>query len=95
MVKEHYKQRWVDLLGSSAVTFGQHIFYWSSEERVRPWLRDHEMEHVKQYKRYGLFGFIVLYCYWYMVGRLRGLSHWEAYEKIPFEVEARKAERRT
>jgi hypothetical protein len=95
MVREHYKQRWVDILGVSAVTVGQHIFYWNTEDRVRPWLRDHELVHTRQYKKYGLIGFLVIYFYWYLVGRLEGLSHWEAYEKIPFEVEAREAERRT
>lgn len=95
MIKEHYNQKWVEYLGAGAVTFGNHIFYVQQQERVRPYLRNHEMKHVEQYEKYGLIGFLVVYLYWYLVGRFNGLSHWEAYEKIPFEVEAREAERRT
>ncbi len=94
MIKEHYNQKWVLLLGARAITIGQHIFYERSGNHISTTLRDHEMEHTRQYKKYGLLGFLVLYCYWYLVWRLKGLPHWEAYEKIPFEVEAREAERR-
>ena len=95
MIKEHYNQKWVHLLKARAVTIGQHIFYERSGNHISTALRNHEMEHTRQYEKCGLIGFLVIYLYWYLVGRLKGLSHWEAYEKIPFEVEAREAERRT
>ena len=95
MVKEHYNQKWVLRLGATAVTIGQHIFYEHGPDDIGFRLRRHELAHTRQYEKYGLIGFLVVYLYWYLVGRLKGLSHWEAYEKIPFEVEAREAERRT
>lgn len=36
----------------------------------------------------GVLGFLIRYFYHYIKGKLQGLSHWEAYYLIPFEVEA-------
>lgn len=54
----------------------------------------HELEHVRQFARLGLIRFAWLYARDYVRNRRRGMSAYEAYEAIPFEVEARVAENR-
>lgn len=93
MVKEHYNQTWVNLLGACAVTFGNHIFYDIDKPYVRQTIRKHEMKHVEQYSKYGVVGFLMIYLMWYVIGRLKGKDHWGAYKDIPFEIEARAAEK--
>jgi hypothetical protein len=44
---------------------------------------------VRQYARHGVVGFLARYVTDYVRGRIRGLTHREAYLAIPFEVEAR------
>lgn len=83
------------LLKANAVTIGNTIYY-EREKTVKypwEWLRNHEMVHVEQYKRYGVPLFLALYLTYYLIGRLQGKDHWQAYKDIPFEVEARKAEK--
>lgn len=92
-VTEHYNSKLPGKLGAIAVTLGYHIFYKMAEEEVSNTLRRHEAKHVEQYKDYGIFCFLVLYFYWYLLGRLQNKTHYKAYYDIPFEVEARKAER--
>jgi hypothetical protein len=48
----------------------------------------HELEHVAQYRRYGLGGFLRRYVAAYLRWRLRGYGHWAAYRRIPFEAAA-------
>lgn len=93
MVKEHYKQTWVNLFGASAMTFGNHIYYDIDKPYVEQRIRKHEMRHVEQYKKYSIIGFLIIYFMWYTIGRLKGKDHWGAYNDIPFEVEAREAEK--
>lgn len=92
-IKEHYNSKLPRYFGAIAITFGRHIFYTSPKGSAPEWLRRHEHVHVEQYKSYGIFRFLMIYFYWYLRGRLSGLSHYRAYYEIPFEVEARKAER--
>ncbi len=92
-VKEVYKHWLPGELGAVAVTLGHTIYYKKSELHINPTLRRHEMKHVEQYEKYGLLGFLVLYLTWYLIGRLQGKDDLQAYLDIPFEVEARKAER--
>ena len=54
----------------------------------------HELEHVRQFARVGLLRFAWRYARDYVRNRRRGLSSFEAYEAISFEVEARVAENR-
>lgn len=54
----------------------------------------HELEHVRQFARVGLMRFAWQYARDYARNRRRGLSSFEAYEAISFEVEARVAENR-
>ena len=93
MAKEHYNQKWVNRFGACAMTFGKHIFYDTDKENVQERIRKHELRHVNQYELFGVFGFLMLYLYYYFEIRLKGKSHWEAYNANPFEIEARKAER--
>ncbi|MDD9371980.1 MAG: DUF4157 domain-containing protein [Acidimicrobiales bacterium] len=48
----------------------------------------HELEHVRQWREQGVFGFLHRYLGAYLRQRLRGLSHWAAYRRIPHEIEA-------
>ena len=56
-------------------------------------LLDHELQHVDQWRHFGLVGFLVRYLRGYAHGRLHGHPHWAAYRRIPFEVEAEWAAR--
>lgn len=95
-VKEIFNHWLPPLLGAEAVTVGNTIYYRKQKSASYPyqWLRNHEMVHVEQYKKYGVYGFLFMYLIYYLVGRLKGKDHWSAYKDIPFEIEARKAEKR-
>jgi hypothetical protein len=83
---EHFSSRLPRLVGADGVTFGAHVFYAAADPP--DWLRRHEAVHVTQYRQHGIVGFLARYVWYYVRGRLRGLSHWAAYKTIPFEVEA-------
>jgi Domain of unknown function (DUF4157) len=48
----------------------------------------HELEHVRQWRRYGVIGFLWHYLGAYLGWRARGYGHLAAYRRIPFEIEA-------
>ena len=48
----------------------------------------HEQEHLRQWKRLGVVGFLRRYVGAYLRWRLRGYGHWAAYRRIPLEIEA-------
>jgi hypothetical protein len=48
----------------------------------------HELEHVRQWRRYGAVGFLWRYLGAYLAWRMRGYPHKAAYRRIPFEIEA-------
>jgi Domain of unknown function (DUF4157) len=52
----------------------------------------HELAHVAQYAREGPASFLVRYAAAYVRGRCRGLSHFDTYAAIPYELEAARAE---
>ncbi len=52
-------------------------------------LMTHEMVHVRQWEELGVPRFLWRYLSAYARGRLRGLSHHDAYRAIPLEAEAR------
>lgn len=52
----------------------------------------HELEHVYQWRRHGIAGFLVRYLGAYVRARIEGAGHVDAYRSIPFEVDARRAE---
>ena len=91
-IYEHYNSRLPVLLGVHGVTFRNHIFYVYEKEHIPARLRIHEEEHVRQYQLYGTCGFLIVYLIEYIQGRLKGLSHNDAYLNITFEKEARKVE---
>jgi len=73
--------------GSSAITLGPVIVFRSGVAE-RPYLLNHELVHVRQWRRYGVAGFALRYVGGYALWRLRGKGHWGAYRRIPFEIEA-------
>ena len=91
-VKETYQHWLPPKLGASAVTIGYTIFYADTFDNVSLKLRRHEYKHIEQIQNLGIFWFYINYFMQYITGRLQGLEHWDAYEKITFEVEAKNAE---
>src|SRR4051794_6822985 len=73
--------------GATATTLGPVILVRRGFEDDDHLLR-HELEHVRQWKEFGVVGFLVRYLTPYVRWRLRGYPHWGAYRRIPFEVEA-------
>ena len=73
--------------GASATTLGRVILVRSGCEHDEHLLR-HELEHVRQWREFGVLGFLVRYLAPYVRWRLRGYPHWGAYRRIPFEIEA-------
>ena len=75
------------------VTYGRFIFIdgevLAGEPRRLGLLVVHELTHYRQWIDGGIFGFTVPYVWEYLKGRMRGLSHRDAYRANPFEVEAR------
>ena len=73
--------------GADAITIGPVV---SVRARAAgdPRLLRHELEHVRQWRRLGVVGFLARYVGAYARWRLRGYDHWGAYRRIPLEVEA-------
>lgn len=51
----------------------------------------HELEHVRQWREHGPIGFLRRYLGSYVGLRMAGYGHNDAYQRIPFEVEAERA----
>lgn len=81
------------ILKTDGVTIGNTIYYRQPKALISGRLHRHELKHIEQYQQYGIVGFLAIYILHYTKGRLQGLGHWDAYLRIPFEVEARKAEK--
>lgn len=84
--------------GTLAITIGRRIYLGErllsrGPEEIET-IVAHELEHVRQFARLGVVRFAWLYARDYVRNRRRGMSAYEAYEAIPFEVEARVAENR-
>jgi hypothetical protein len=84
--------------GTVAITLGRRIYLGSEllragESEIAA-IVAHELEHVRQFARVGPARFTWRYLRDYVRNRRRGLSAVEAYEAIPFEVEARREEMR-
>ncbi len=73
--------------GAAATTIGSLISVRRSAAGD-PRLLRHEREHVRQWKCNGAARFLLRYLSPYFRWRLRGYSHWAAYRRIPFEIEA-------
>ena len=78
----------------AAITLGRRI--WIARElppaEMEVLLR-HELVHVRQMERHGVFVFLVRYLREYLANRVRGMGHDAAYRAISFEREAFAAER--
>lgn len=73
--------------GASAITIGPVISVRTGAVGDERLLR-HELVHVEQWRRLGFAGFLSRYLGAYLSWRLRGHGHWDAYRRIPLEVEA-------
>ena len=82
----HFLPRWLKVSG---VTLGRHVYYAQEASQVSHRLRQHEMIHVEQYRKYGLIRFLFRYFKEYFRFRLKGYTHYQAYLEISFEKEAR------
>ncbi|MCU1449167.1 MAG: hypothetical protein JWP02_1337 [Acidimicrobiales bacterium] len=78
--------------GADAITIGGVVSVRTAASRDTYLLR-HEVEHVRQWRRLGVFGFLGRYLGAYVRWRLRGYGHRAAYRRIPLEVEAEWAAR--
>jgi len=84
--------------GTVAITLGRRIYLGGellreAESEIAA-IVAHELEHVRQFARVGPATFTWRYLRDYVRNRRRGMSAIEAYEAIPFEVEARREEKR-
>jgi hypothetical protein len=74
--------------GIAGLTLGRFVFV--RRERVNDTtLLRHELVHVQQWRELGMARFLFRYLRSYVTARRAGHSHWDAYEAIPFEIEAR------
>lgn len=73
--------------GASGITIGRLVVLRRGHEGSERLLR-HELEHVAQYRRFGMLGFLGRYLRHYLRWRWRGYSHRGAYRRIPFEASA-------
>lgn len=87
-MKEHFNSFIPRLFKASALTFGTHVFYAQAQNQISHRLRSHEMVHLEQYRKDGLFGFLYTYLKTYFKLRFQGKSHIVAYYSIPYEQEA-------
>lgn len=74
--------------GVAAMTLGRYVFVRRGHERDRALLA-HELVHVRQWRELGVVRFLFRYLGAYLRNRRVGLDHWDAYEAIPLEIEAR------
>jgi len=79
--------------GYRAITVGSLISVRRSAAADERLLR-HELAHVRQWRQFGVLGFLTRYLGAYLRLRLGGYSHAAAYRRIPLEVEAEWAARR-
>lgn len=80
--------------GASATTLGPLILMRRRAVGNARLLR-HELVHVRQWRRYGAIGFLRRYLGSYLLWRLRGYRHKDAYRRIPLEIEAEWLARRS
>ena len=77
--------------GSVGITLGSLVVVRKSAARGDGFaeLLAHERVHVRQFAELGVGRFLARYLKSYARFRLRGYGHWQAYSRIPLEVEAR------
>ncbi len=80
--------------GADGITLGSTIIVRAGKQNSAHLMR-HELVHVRQWRRYGAFGFITRYVGSYLMWRLHRKGHLGAYSRIPLEVEAEWVARRS
>jgi hypothetical protein len=80
--------------GASATTIGPLIMMRRRAVGDARLLR-HELVHVRQWRDYGVVGFLMRYLGAYLRWRAMGYRHKNAYRRIPFEIEAEWLARRS
>ncbi len=77
--------------GSVGITIGSLVIIRKSVARGHGFaeLLAHEQVHVRQFAELGVGRFLARYLKSYARFRFRGYGHWQAYSRIPLEVEAR------
>lgn len=73
--------------GAAAITIGSLISLRRAAAGNRR-LLDHELVHVSQWRRLGVVRFLAAYLGAYLRWRLLLHGHWDAYRRIPLEIEA-------
>ncbi len=86
-----YNSRLARWLQVTAITLYPFVFI--ADSTADDELLRHEGMHVKQIERVGVLRFYVSYLGFYFSWRLMGFDHYDAYLAIPWEREARDAER--
>ena len=85
------------VINPAAYTAGNHIHFapgaYDDASIAGIALIAHEVTHCLQYRKYGRVPFQLLYLMHYLANKKRGMSDAQAYEAIPFEIEARQKER--
>lgn len=89
-----YRLRFLRLFGVEAMTLYPWILFSGEEQSIPEDLFRHELEHIYQVQRNGWAGFYLSYLQFYFKNRWSGLNHQEAYWQIPYEVEARTAQKK-
>jgi hypothetical protein len=77
--------------GMAGITLYPYVFIIFPETDPRtPTLLKHEMVHVEQIQRVGVFKFYLTYFIDYVINLFKYRNHQQAYLNIPYEVEAYK-----
>ncbi len=71
-----------------AITLYPLVFVRDKTDREDAVLLNHEAIHLRQQREWLVLPFYLCYLTEYLLGRLRGCSHYEAYRYISFEKEA-------
>ena len=78
-------QRWLHKIGVLGFAVWPVVVYSTVQASQEEEVQHHEHQHIVQYRKYGLVGFLVRYGFYHLrVG----------YDANPFEIEARKVARR-
>lgn len=81
-----YNCRFLKPFGINAIVIYPFILY-GDREPLESIIR-HELVHIQQIKRDGVGKFYAKYLFEYLMGRKKGLTHYEAYRNISYEREA-------
>ena len=73
--------------GSAAMTLGRFVMIRRGREDDE-YLLAHELVHVRQYRERGVLRFLAGYLSRYLLLRLDGWGHKDAYRRLPEEIEA-------